>query len=164
MYTQSTGQCMYIHTWYVYLIYMYSTVNSLLRCNSFSAKELQNQGLLCNCQFSLYVRITCIDILSTYTYNYVQSYLYILYCYGVATIRRLLQMIGLFCRISSLLQGSFAEETYNFKEPTNRSHPRVSSTHQLYCRPYIYVLIHVSTCNLLTSQHMCCAVNYVHTQ
>ena len=23
----------------------------------------------------------------------------------------------------SLLQGSFANETYNFKEPTNRSHP-----------------------------------------
>jgi len=32
-------------------------------------------------------------------------------------------MIGLFCRISSLLLGSFAKETYNFKEPANRSHP-----------------------------------------
>ena len=38
--------------------------------------------------------------------------------YGVATIRRLLESIGLFCRTQSLLQGSFAEETYNFKEPT----------------------------------------------
>jgi len=27
------------------------------------------------------------------------------------------------CRISSLLYGSFAKETYHFKEPTNRSHP-----------------------------------------
>jgi len=27
-------------------------------------------------------------------------------------------VIGLFCRISSLLLGSFAKETYNFKEPT----------------------------------------------
>ena len=44
-------------------------------------------------------------------------------CYGVATISRLLKIIGLFCRISALLQGSFAKETYNFKEPTNRSHP-----------------------------------------
>jgi len=43
--------------------------------------------------------------------------------YGVATISRLLQIIGLFCRILSLLQSSFATETYNFKEPTNRSHP-----------------------------------------
>ena len=42
--------------------------------------------------------------------------------YGVATIGRLLQIIGLFCRILSLLEGSFAKETYNFQEPTNRSH------------------------------------------
>jgi len=45
------------------------------------------------------------------------------YIYGVATIGRLLKIIGLFCRISSLLQVSFTKETYNFKEPTNRSHP-----------------------------------------
>ena len=44
---------------------------------------------------------------------------------GIATISRLLKIIGLFCKISSLLQGSFAKETYNFKEPTNRSHPIV---------------------------------------
>jgi len=49
-----------------------------------------------------------------------------LYGYGVATISRLLKMIGLFCRILSLLLGSFAKETYNFKEPTNRSHQIVS--------------------------------------
>jgi len=41
----------------------------------------------------------------------------------VATVSRLFRIIGLFCRISSLLYGSFAKETYNFKEPTNRSHP-----------------------------------------
>ena len=43
--------------------------------------------------------------------------------YGVATISRLLINIGLFCRISSLLQGFSAKETCDFKEPTNRSHP-----------------------------------------
>jgi len=43
--------------------------------------------------------------------------------YGVATISRLLKIICLFCRIKSLLQGSFTKETYNLKEPTNRSHP-----------------------------------------
>ena len=43
--------------------------------------------------------------------------------HGVATISRLLKIIGLFCRTLSLLWGSFAKETYNFKEPTNRSHP-----------------------------------------
>jgi len=46
----------------------------------------------------------------------------------VTTISRLLKIIVLFRRISSLLWGSFAKETYNFKEPTNRSHPvRVSA-------------------------------------
>jgi len=49
------------------------------------------------------------------------------FAYGVATVRRLLQMIGLCCRIHSLLQGSFSKETYYFKEPTNRSHPITSS-------------------------------------
>jgi len=43
--------------------------------------------------------------------------------WGVATISRLLKIIGLFCRISSLSYGSFAKETYNFKEPTHRSLP-----------------------------------------
>jgi len=36
---------------------------------------------------------------------------------------RLLQIIGLFGRIQSLLYGSFAKETYNCKEPTSHSHP-----------------------------------------
>ena len=33
------------------------------------------------------------------------------------------KITGLFCRISSLLMGSFAKETYDLKEPTNRSLP-----------------------------------------
>ena len=41
--------------------------------------------------------------------------------HGVATISRLLKIIGLFCIILSLLQGSFAKETYILKEPTSRS-------------------------------------------
>ena len=53
--------------------------------------------------------------------------------YGLATIIRLLKIAGLFCRIQSLLQGSFAEETYNFKEPTNRSHPIVSVGRVYWC-------------------------------
>jgi len=44
----------------------------------------------------------------------------------VATISRLLKIIGLFCRISSLSQGSFAKETCYFKEPTTCNHPIVN--------------------------------------
>jgi len=50
-----------------------------------------------------------------------------MYTYGVATISRLLKIAGLFCRISSLLQGSCANETFNVKEPTHLSHPIVES-------------------------------------
>ena len=42
--------------------------------------------------------------------------------YRVAMISRLPKNIGLICRISSLLQGSFAKETHVFREPTHRSH------------------------------------------
>ena len=44
-------------------------------------------------------------------------------CYLVPTFSTLLKTTGLYCRISSLLQSSFAKETYNCKGPTNRSHP-----------------------------------------
>ena len=43
--------------------------------------------------------------------------------YGVATVSRIDKIIGLFCRIASVFQGSFAKETYNFMDPTSQSHP-----------------------------------------
>ena len=42
-------------------------------------------------------------------------------------------MIGLFGRILSLLQGSFAKETYNFIDPTNQSHPQCAHGVCLWC-------------------------------
>jgi len=45
------------------------------------------------------------------------------YLYGVAMVSRIDKILCLFCRISSLLQGSFATETCNFIDPTNQSHP-----------------------------------------
>jgi len=42
--------------------------------------------------------------------------------YGVATVSSIDQIIGLFCRIASLLLGSFAKEAYNLIDPTHRSH------------------------------------------
>jgi len=46
-----------------------------------------------------------------------------IYAYGVATISRLLQMIGLFCKRTLWKRLYSAQETYDLKEPTNRSHP-----------------------------------------
>ena len=41
------------------------------------------------------------------------------YEYGVATVSRIDKIIGLFCRIASLLQGSFEKEAYDLIDPTN---------------------------------------------
>jgi len=60
----------------------------------------------------------------------------------VATISRLLKIVGLFCKISSILQGSFAKETYNFKEPTNRSRP-ISVNICIHIDIFIYIYIYV---------------------
>jgi len=43
--------------------------------------------------------------------------------YGVASISRLLKIIGLFCKKALQKRRYSAKETYNFKEPTTRSHP-----------------------------------------
>jgi len=43
--------------------------------------------------------------------------------YGVASISRLLEMIGVFCKRALQKRLYSAKETYHFKEPTNRSHP-----------------------------------------
>jgi len=43
--------------------------------------------------------------------------------WGGATISRLLKMIGLFCKRALQKRRRSAKETYDFKEPPNRSHP-----------------------------------------
>jgi len=47
----------------------------------------------------------------------------LLHPYGVATISRLIKIIPFFGEDRSLLEGSFAKETYYLKVPTKRSHP-----------------------------------------
>jgi len=56
-------------------------------------------------------------------------------------------MIGLFDRIQSLLQGSFAKETYNFKEPTNRSHLiQIYRSHYYVFFPFLCLLSYWKFC------------------
>ena len=76
--------------------------------NTLKLKQKGIHGILCITRIVVYIELCIIRVECIY---------------GVATTSRLLKTVGLFCRISSLLQGSFAKETYNFKEPTNRSHP-----------------------------------------
>jgi len=63
---------------------------------------------------------------SCYTYQFWHEILCHLICswlYGVATVSRLLEIIVLFCKRALIKRWYSAKETYNFKEPTNRSHP-----------------------------------------
>ena len=49
--------------------------------------------------------------------------------YGVATMSRLLKIMGLFCKRALQNRRYSAKETYNFKEPTNRSLPITQLMH-----------------------------------
>ena len=49
--------------------------------------------------------------------------------YGVASISRLLKIIGLFCKRALQKRLYSANETYDFREPTNRSHLITSYVH-----------------------------------
>ena len=85
-------------------------------CHSAQVRQIRQ-----TCVWKSYVRMkifhTCINKLDIFALSIWSK------SYGVATISRLLKIIRLFCRISSLLQGSCEKETYNFEEPTHRSHP-----------------------------------------
>ena len=55
----------------------------------------------------------------------------------ITHVSSLLKTIGLFCRISCLLLGSFAKETYNFKEPTNRRYCTNHSVSEWIVPPFV---------------------------
>ena len=70
------------------------------------------------------------------------------YAYWVATVSRLLKIIGLFCKRALYKRRYSAKETYNFKESTNRSHPiaLLALLEQLtfgYINIHEYIYIHV---------------------
>ena len=65
----------------------------------------------------------------------------------VATISRLLKIIGLFCKRVLQKRQYSAKETYNFQEPTNRSHPigaSASGSHTL-ALPATHTATHCNT-------------------
>ena len=53
------------------------------------------------------------------------------WCYGVASISRIDKIIGLFCKRALQKRQYSAKETYNFIDPTDRSHPICDMTHSV---------------------------------
>ena len=72
----------------------------------------------------------CAYVFFACMYLYIYVCVYVLVCeqwsplwYGVASINRLLKIVGLFCKRALQKRLYSAKETYHFKEPTNCSHP-----------------------------------------
>ena len=88
--------------------------------------------------------------------------------YGVATVSNIDEIIGLFCRLESLLQGSCSKETYDLIDPTNRSHPICVNTylyiyihvHTIYVNKYKYIYVYIRTMYVNTFK---CVHIFVHT-
>ena len=59
--------------------------------------------------------------------------------YGVATISRLLEIIGLFCKRALQKRSYSAKKTCHFKEPTNRSPISTCCNHIYMLHPYLHV-------------------------
>ena len=66
-----------------------------------------------------------------HTYKYICIYIR----HGVATCSRRMNIIGLFCKRVLWKRLYSAKETYNFKEPTNRSHPILDMIHERTTEP-----------------------------
>jgi len=76
-------------------------------------------------------------------------------CYAVATVSRINTIIGLFCRISSVLEVSFAKETYSFIDPTNQSH-LIRHTSAVYSMCYGNVLCQCATSHVSSPLYAPC--------
>ena len=92
------------------------------------------------------------------------------YTYGVATVSRIDKIVGLFCSIQSLLQGSFAEETYTYTHTHPHTHPR-THTHTHFCiyvskytlRQYIHIHVHTYTCPYVSQNILYTLSMYTYT-
>jgi len=66
----------------------------------------------------------------------------------VASISRLLKIIGLFCKRALQKRPIFCKETYNFKEPTIRSHPpKRCPLIRIYHTTHSYTTSRICTCH-----------------
>jgi len=81
--------------------------------------------------------VHCSELLLQTLHVYIYTY-----THGVATISRLLKIIGLFCKRALQKRPIFSKDTCNFKEPTNRSRPMWIYLHA-FVNTCIYMYIHV---------------------
>jgi len=121
---------------------------------------------------------------SHHTYEWAMSHIWMSHvthvnesCYGVATMSRLIKITGsilqniipfrgLFCKRALLKRLYSAKETYNFKEPTNRSHPIHTFVSHVIdmnesCLTYECVTSHTWTSHVTHMNGSCCTYKWV---
>ena len=106
--------------------------------------------IVCVCVRVCVCLFTCVHIYKTYVYvhNHVHCvcvYIFLHVCtymktYGVATISRLLQIIGLFCQRNLQKRRYFTKEIYNLINPADCSHPICVCAHTCTLRVCVYLL------------------------
>jgi len=102
-------------------------------------------------------------------HSYIHTYIHtdkhsFIHAYGVASISRLLKILGLFCNRALLKRLYSAKETYYFKEPTDCSHPIATClyTHiHTYIHTHTYTYIHTYIHTHIHHKHILNA--YMHT-
>ena len=81
----------------------------------------------------------------------------------VASISRLLNIIGLFCKRALQKRRYPAKETYDFKDPTNRSHPIHRCADTTHTETHIHTFID-TTADTDTDTHKHTHTKHTHTQ
>jgi len=91
-----------------------------------------------------------------------------MYTYVVASTGRLLQIIGLFCNRALQKRRYSAKETYNFKEPTDCSHPisalsLISRIHYMKIREKVDIYIHFVSYFHMHTIHVVSHFSHIYT-
>jgi len=93
---------------------------SVLQCVAVCCSVLQCVAVCCSVLQRHIVYWVWVTTLKTKKHS---SLIDCFFVYWVASTSRLLKIIGLFCKRALQKRRYSAKETYNFEEPTNRSHP-----------------------------------------
>ena len=131
---------------YPYHLYIFMWhMNSYVTCHVHTSMSHMNSYVTCHTCISTHMwHVTyTMSHMITYVTGIISIHSSTSYGDGVATISRLLKFISLFCRIKSLLWGSFAKETCNFKSSTLYGYEyscHISMWHG-YSYPYTVLLL-----------------------
>ena len=120
-------------------------------CTTHPKADFRNTFFLLNSELTLRKSFATVSFTHPRRSNLYSSY-------GVATISKLLKIIRLFCKRALYKIDYSAKETYNFKEPTNHSHPiliyilLILIFQKLPIGSSLYIHIHIYRCILLIQE------------